>query len=264
MGARNLEHRGNKDLWDKFWGREREIKKVYSNEGRVCQNLSRVVDVEGKRILEVGGGSGRDSLELAGEGANCIILDYTMTPLKLVRSQVIEGEVVPGLICGDAFTLPIKDRCIDVVFHQGLMEHFREPGDLLEENSRVLRKGGYLLVDVPQRYHFYTLLKLVLIRLNRWFAGWETQYSIRELEGIIRRHRLEPVLSYGDWMSPSIFYRLTRELFFLIGLELPLYPKGLVPGLRKIRMRLREWLQTKRPAFYSFHVIGVIGKKPER
>jgi hypothetical protein len=54
MGARNLEHRGNKDLWDKFWGREREIKKVYSNEGRVCQNLSRVVDVEGKRILVKG------------------------------------------------------------------------------------------------------------------------------------------------------------------------------------------------------------------
>jgi len=38
-------------------------------------------------------------------------------------------------------------------------------------------------------------VKIVLIRLNRWFAGWETQYSIRELEEIIRRQEIAPVLS---------------------------------------------------------------------
>ena len=201
---------------------------------------------------------------MTGQGAESIILDYALTPLRLVKSQVKDGEEVPGLICGDAFFLPIRDGCIDIVFHQGLMEHFHDPCDLLEENRRVLREGGYLLVDVPQRFHIYTLLKLVLIRLNRWFAGWETQYSIKELEEIVRKHRFEPVLSYGDWMSPSIFYRLFREILFLICIELPLYPKGPFEGLKKVRVRLKEWLKTKRASFYSFHVIGVIGKKVER
>jgi ubiquinone/menaquinone biosynthesis C-methylase UbiE len=257
-------NRDDRELWDKFWSRDRDIKKVYSNEGRVFQNLSKIVDVNGKRILEVGGGSGRDSLEMMENGAECFIVDYTMTPLKIVKSLAKDGEKVPGLVCGDALSLPFKDDSMDIVFHQGLMEHFHEPDELLRENRRVLRDGGHLLVDVPQRYHIYTLLKIILIRLNKWFAGWETQYSIRELEKIIESHNLKPVLVYGDWMSPSIFYRLLREVFFAIGVELPLYPKGPSRWLRRARIRMKEWLKARRAFFYSFHVIGVIGRKPER
>lgn len=256
--------REEKDLWEKFWSRDRDIKKVYSNEGRVYQNLSKIVDVRGKRVLEVGSGSGRDSLQLKEEGADCFVLDYTTTPLELVRSQLSEGEAAPFLICGDALALPLKDDSIDIVFHQGLMEHFREPGPLLEENRRVLRRGGFLLVDVPQRYHVYTLLKIILIRLNRWFAGWETQYSIRELERIMENHRMELVHSYGDWMSPNIVYRLLREALFFVGIELPLYPKSPFRSIRTMVDRAGEWLRKKRISFYSFHVIGVIGRKPDR
>ncbi len=251
----------SKELWSRFWGRDRDIRKVYSNDDRVRLNLMKAVDVGGKRILEVGGGSGRDSLEMARGGAICFVLDYTTTALDLVRSQCEAGSGVPRLICGDAFKLPIKDCSVDVVFHQGLMEHFREPDGLLEENRRVLKDGGHLLVDVPQRYHVYTILKQTLIWMNRWFAGWETQYSIGELEDIMRSHRMDPVLSYGDWMSPSIFYRSIREAFFLFGLELPMYPWA---PFRRIRLRAKKWLMTRRISFYSFHVIGVIGKKRER
>ncbi|OGF97897.1 MAG: hypothetical protein A2Z06_02045 [Candidatus Glassbacteria bacterium RBG_16_58_8] len=264
MGSERSGRREEKEVWERFWGRDRDIRKVYSNEGRVYRNLSRIVDVRGKTVLEVGGGSGRDSLEMAGEGARCVILDYTLTPLELARSLAREGRGRPFLVCGDALSLPIRDRSVDVVFHQGLMEHFRDPDRLLEENRRVLREGGYLLVDVPQRYHVYTLLKWPLIRLNRWFAGWETEFSIRELETIFRRHRLQPVLSYGDWMSPSLFYRLLREVLMRIGIELPLYPRWPVGAVRDVRLRAKEWLQGKRISFYSFHVIGVIGRKGER
>ncbi len=264
MGTERQENREEKELWDRFWSRNRDIKKVYSNEGRVYQHLSKFVDVRGKRILEVGGGSGRDSLQLKEEGADCYVLDYTVTPLELVRAQSSGGDATPYLICGDALALPLKDDCVDIVFHQGLMEHFREPDPLLEENRRVLRRGGFLLVDVPQRYHMYTILKIILIRLNRWFAGWETQYSIRELERIMENHRMELVHSYGDWMSPNIVYRLLREVLFRIGVELPLYPKSPIRSVRNLVDRAGGWLRNKRISFYSFHVIGVIGRKPDR
>ena len=45
--------------------------------------------------------------------------------------------------CGDAFALPFADGTFDVVFHQGLLEHFRNPDDLIAENARVLKPGGY-------------------------------------------------------------------------------------------------------------------------
>jgi hypothetical protein len=37
----------------------------------------------------------------------------------------------------------------------------------------VIKKGGFALADVPQRYHLYTAVKHLLIRLNKWFCGWE-------------------------------------------------------------------------------------------
>jgi len=62
-------------------------------------------------------------------------------------------------VCADACRMPFREGAFDLVFHQGLMEHFRDPAPLLRENARVLKRGGHLLVDVPQRFHVYTLAK---------------------------------------------------------------------------------------------------------
>ena len=71
-------------------------------------------------------------------------------------------------VCGDGLNLPFPDGVIDIVFHQGLLEHFRDPMPLLEENARVVRPGGHLLVDVPQTFHVYTVLKKCLIAVGKW------------------------------------------------------------------------------------------------
>ena len=46
-----------------------------------------------------------------------------------------------------------------------------------------------MVVDVPQTFHLYTLMKQILIALNRWFAGWETQFTPGELERLLRGER---------------------------------------------------------------------------
>ena len=57
---------------------------VYSNEGRVAERLAHAVPVEGLRVLEVGAGSGRDGLMLAGRGAWVVSLDYSLPSLRLI------------------------------------------------------------------------------------------------------------------------------------------------------------------------------------
>ena len=94
----------------------------------------------GARILEVGAGSGRDSLHLAGLGARVTILDYSESALAATRRACGEAEGVE-LLRGDALALPFPDKSFDVVFHQGLLEHFRDPMPLLLENARVLAPG---------------------------------------------------------------------------------------------------------------------------
>ena len=252
-----------KHNWETFWQKKENVHEYYSNSDRVLRNLTRIMDISGKKVLEIGAGTGRDSLNLVEYKAEVYQLDYAFNALKLMKEVVAETGLNAYLIGGDAFQLPFPDGSFDVVFHQGLLEHFREPKatNLLKENVRVLKPGGLLLVDVPQRYHIYTVMKHTLIALNVWFAGWEREFSVGELESKLRQLSLTPVHTYGEWMYPSLFYRVTREAFLKAGIKMPLRPT-LFAALTKLRARLRESLQQLRLAHYTSLSIGVIARKP--
>jgi SAM-dependent methyltransferase len=157
--------------------------------------------------------------------------------------------------------MPFRDASIDVVFHQGLLEHFRDPLPLLRENVRVLAPDGVLLVDVPQRFHLYTVLKHLLIALGRWFAGWETEFTIGELEGLMREAGVTVTRRYGSWMVPGLLYRSIRVVLLRSRVaRLPLYPPP-VPVLSRLASAARDRFRKTRMSFYTYFVIGALGRK---
>lgn len=246
--------------WETFWKNKKQIEEVYSNEDRIYLNLRQVTEIPGKKILEVGAGSGRDSFKLADEQGTVFVLDYSPQALKIIQELNKNSEDQVYLILGDAIQIPIRDESMDVVFHQGLMEHFKEPLSLLQQQFRILKRGGFLLVDVPQKYHIYSLIKHILIFFNQWFAGWETEFSIRQLKKLLERSGFSIRHQYGRWMRPSLCYRVAREVLKKINIRLPLYPAGF-KVMDKIRAGLRDRLNSKLWAFYTFVDIGVIGQK---
>ncbi len=249
-----------KEHWRNYWDIHADPDELYSNEDRIVHELARTSALPGQRVLEVGAGSGRDSVRLVRMGARVFVLDYVENSLAAVRKEASKSGDSVLLVCGDATRMPFRDESFDIVFHQGLMEHFRAPGVLLEENRRVLVGGGTLLVDVPQRYHIYTFVKHVLILFGKWFAGWETEYSIRGLEGLVASHGFRIISSYGDWMVPGFFYRSLRYGLRKFGKNIPKYPAGVRP-FSTWAQDFRAWFRRKRLAFYTFAVIGTVGRK---
>jgi len=214
------------DHWERFWKDKKEIAEVYSNDYRIYLNLTKATEIKNKKILEVGAGSGRDSFQLAQGDATVYVLDYSPQALQIVTNLNAQNKVSVHLVQGDAFQIPMPDDTLDIVFHQGLMEHFKDPLPLLKEHFRVLKPGGLLLVDVPQRYHVYTVIKHILIFFNKWFAGWETQFSIGQLKRLMEQSGFEVKHQYGRWMRPSLLYRIIREVLKKLNMRLPMYPKG--------------------------------------
>ena len=192
--------------WENFWEEKKDVHEVYSNSDRVVRNLSKIVDLKGKKILEVGAGTGRDSFPLVQKGAEVYQLDYSINSLRIMKHLADEEKIPVFIIGGDTFCLPFHDETFDIVFHQGLLEHFRpqQAEALLKENIRILKKNGLLLVDVPQRYHVYTIIKHFLIAINKWFAGWEREFSVGELRREMEGLGLQTVHVYGEWMYPSL------------------------------------------------------------
>jgi SAM-dependent methyltransferase len=213
-------------------------------------------------VLEVGAGSGRDSLVLAREGAITIVLDYSPASLGLVQQQARAQQLPVHLVRADALAMPFRDGAIDVVFHQGLLEHFRDPRPLLRENARITRRGGRVIVDVPQTFHPYTLMKQVLIACNAWFAGWETQFTPAGLERRVAEAGLSVRRTYGEWLVPGLGYRVLREALRRgLGTSLPLDPRG-PAWWSAMWERLRAWGSRHRWSLWTSHVIGTVGEKP--
>jgi SAM-dependent methyltransferase len=247
--------------WTRFWRERAAIDDVYPTEGRVVEPILAETSVRGKRVLEVGAGSGRDSVTLAEAGATAILLDYSMASLEVARGVATRAGRPVHLVRADALRMPFRDASIDVVFHQGLLEHFRDPLPLLRENVRVLAPDGILLVDVPQRFHLYTVLKHCLIAVGRWFAGWETEFTIGELEGLMREAGVTVTRRYGSWMVPGLLYRSIRVVLLRSRVaRLPLYPPP-VPVLSRLVAGARERFRKTRMSFYTYFVIGALGRK---
>ena len=250
----------SKKHWDNFWDRKKDVDEVYSNADRLIENLCSVENVKGKKALEIGGGTGRDSIELAKLEADLFIIDYSQQSLDIIKDLRLREKLNLFLVKANALSLPFKEGIFDIVFHQGLLEHFRKPEYILKENHRVLKTDGIILVDVPNRYHPYTVVKHILILIDKWFAGWETEYSVNELINMLREQGFKVIKYYGDWMNPSFFYRLLREILLHVNVKLPLYPKGF-KITRNIRNTARKQLAKYKISQYSFCNIGAIARK---
>jgi ubiquinone/menaquinone biosynthesis C-methylase UbiE len=184
-----------KEHWQAYWQTKDHQPEVTHPE--LLKNLQAIIAVKGKKILEIGVGMGGDSLFLAGQGAVVSVLDFSQEALARVRASAQEKGLVVRTILTDAQKIPVRDGFFDVVFHQGFLEHVEGPREYLLEQNRVLKKGGVLIVDVPQRFTTYTLKKHWQIFTDQWFAGWETEFSVGQLERLVGSCGFEVVRSYG-------------------------------------------------------------------
>jgi SAM-dependent methyltransferase len=250
------------DHWESYWKAHGNLQETYSTGDRLVREVLSDGGVEGARVMEVGAGSGRDTIGLVQAGAIGYVLDYSPASLELVQKQAHALGIPVNLVRADALAMPFRDGVFDVVHHQGLLEHFRDPLPLVRENGRVTRSGGRVVVDVPQTLHLYTLMKQIMIAFDVWFAGWETQFTPAQLERVLRDAGLDVQRTYGDWMVPGLWYRAVREVLKRgVKVTLPLEPRG-PEWWHGMWTRFRASLKGKRWALYTCHVIGSVARKP--
>ena len=181
-----------------------------------------------------------------------------MFPSWIIRRQAWPSGV--KLVMGDARACPFKDGTFDIVFHQGLLEHFPSPYTLLRENYRILKKNGLLVVDVPQTFHPYTIMKHILILLGVWFGGWERQFTFVSLSKLLGRTGFQPVRAYGDWSRPGVLYKILRQLLLKFNTALPMYPKYLGSLTAKF-YDLQARMRRKRMFLFTVLSVGVIARR---
>ena len=100
-----------KEHWEAFWTEAEglSLDDVYDNGGRILREIFEVCDPAGMRVLEVGAGTGRDSIALARAGARVVTLDYAPRSLDLIRQASERAGVEVEMVGGDGLALPFPD-----------------------------------------------------------------------------------------------------------------------------------------------------------
>ncbi len=114
------------------------------------RSSGRLFDQEVKRtgasFLDIGCGIGRHLLVLRSNGLQNM-LGFDVMP-ELVRIARNDYDLA-NVFVANATRIPIRNASIDFCLLYNVIEHCKDPGKVLEEIRRVLKKDGTLYMDVP-------------------------------------------------------------------------------------------------------------------
>lgn len=108
----------------------------------------------GARVLDLACGQGRHAVPLAAQGYDVVGLDYQANLLEVAECRAREAGVQVPFVRGDMRALPFDDASFDAV--QMIFTAFgyfsdAENAQVLAEVARVLRPGGWFVLDVANR-----------------------------------------------------------------------------------------------------------------
>ncbi len=119
-------------------------------------------------ILEIGAGSGRgDQQNFRLKGTVKRYVGVDLDPRVQNHPDLDEAHVTDGK------SLPFNDSTFDVVFHTMVAEHVEHPEIFMSECKRVLKPGGTILFQTPNRFYYPMIVAAIT-------PHWFHEYYIRK------------------------------------------------------------------------------------
>jgi ubiquinone/menaquinone biosynthesis C-methylase UbiE len=107
--------------------------------------LRELLNARGRDVVEVGCGTGKNTVWLAEQARSVVALDFSAGMLAKARERVTAANV--RFVQQDLRTTwPLADASADVVTFDLVLEHVERLAPVLGEAARVLRPGGVVYV----------------------------------------------------------------------------------------------------------------------
>ncbi|MCX6814388.1 MAG: class I SAM-dependent methyltransferase [Candidatus Aenigmarchaeota archaeon] len=140
-------------------------------------------DFRNKRVLEIGCGTGINSVLMAKAGAHVTLLDSSREALSIAKKLLDKFSLDGELVCENAFRHMFRDE-FDLVHSEGVIEHFTGEyrQEIVDAHSVAAKAGGMVLIIAPNmKCPPYRIGKFLAEKTGTWIYGNEYPYSKKEL-----------------------------------------------------------------------------------
>jgi 2-polyprenyl-3-methyl-5-hydroxy-6-metoxy-1,4-benzoquinol methylase len=216
-----FESNNKPEMWDAMWAR-RDLFIKFIDVGRdfyniffrrlLLKNISPATE-----LIEFGCGGSTLSLSIARRIKKLTGIDHSAESIKLSRANAEKIGVNAEFVQCDIFKLPggLKNK-FDLVWSQGLMEHFDDYAAVVRAHWEAVRPGGKILISVPFKYSYINLWYILTRRgfLKR-FWPWVDQRFLthRELRDLGKRFSKDyKVYLLPPWLVGLIFGIIILEI----------------------------------------------------
>src|SRR5713101_735114 len=193
------------------------------------ENMRRLLprNASRQRALDVGGGTGFASGQLARMGFEVVLLDGSEEMLRIARQQAEAGRVTGRIsFChADAGQLPelFDAESFDIVVCHNLLEYAEDPSTVVRDIAHVLRKDAVLSILVRNRAG-------EVLRAAIKSGDWKLATANLAAETVVDSLYGEPVRVFApaevrDWLARAslevVAEHGVRVFFDYLGLENP-------------------------------------------
>jgi SAM-dependent methyltransferase len=174
----------------------------------------------GRTLVDIGCGWGRWTMAAAHAGFKPIGIDVHLDALFAAARVSSQIDAPSSYVCSDADALPFLSGSVDVVYSYSVLQHLEKARvfETFREISRILRRGGFCLIQLPNSVGPFNLLRQARRAFRpakadsfemRYWSRAEVQQAIREAGLVDLTFRPDgffsqnPQLSDLDLLSPA-------------------------------------------------------------
>jgi ubiquinone/menaquinone biosynthesis C-methylase UbiE len=174
-------------------------------------------DLRGKRVLDVGCGTGRGIVNFARDAAFAAGADASLDMLAVATGKTA-GRLRAGFVNAFAQHLPFRTAAFDMVTSLNFLHLFsiETQRKMVAEMKRVVKPGGVVIVELDNALH-----GLLVGPYKRWTGReqgslpWEIRYVVGDHCRIVRYYgAVCPVLWRIFYRFPSFFSQVEKIEYF--------------------------------------------------
>lgn len=204
-----------KTNWTKHW------KQNYDNffwktwEWRITsayKKLLKNVKLNNVKILELGSGSGVNSLKLANvfKSKEITLVDSNKKALEISKKTFRNSNLNVNYLEKDILKLDLKEK-FDIVHSEGLIEHFygKERIAAFKKHIDFCKKGGFIIIFAPHENINYKIFRILYKKINKWI--WDEKPLTKEqLHGLCKQFDIKIIREYSSPLIHEIGLLLKR------------------------------------------------------